>query len=122
VDNFRFDITNDRDLQPGLTLAFSKHREAVAWRIDTHDGQPRILLAWTITGEGWIPFPVPIGPEHAATLIEEWLKVQEYGLQPGHDGSIGRGFRLYNEAWGHVEPYGWPAFVAVEPCWAWYGK
>lgn len=122
VDNFRFDITADRDLEAVLSLAFARHAKAVAWRADTYDDKPRLVLAWTDAGEGWTPLLAAAGPQQAAAMIQQWLDERDYGPEPDHDGSNGRGFRVYNDAWGHVNPYGWPAFVAVQPNWAWYGK
>lgn len=60
----------------------------------------------------------------AADLAWGWLGEQpneKYGDFLDHDGSNGRGFRVYNESWTHVagSHYG---ILAVLPMWAWYGK
>lgn len=60
----------------------------------------------------------------AADLAWGWLQEQKddrYQEYIDHDGSMGRGFRVYNESWTHVAGsfYG---ILAVLPIWAWYGK
>lgn len=60
----------------------------------------------------------------AADLAWGWLLEQpkeKYLDALDHDGSNGKGFRVYNESWTHVagSHYG---ICAVQPIWAWYGK
>ena len=60
----------------------------------------------------------------AADVAWGWLQEREdkeYRDYIDHDGSMGRGFRVYNESWAHVADsvYG---ILAVQPVWAWYGK
>lgn len=68
--------------------------------------------------------PYPMAWKEAADLAWGWLlnqpkeKYQEY---LDHDGSNGKGFRVYNEDWGHVAKSHY-AFLGVLPVWAWYGK
>lgn len=60
----------------------------------------------------------------AADLAWGWLqerKHEEYREVLDHDGSNGKGFRIYNEDWGHVAG-SFYAILAVLPVWAWYGK
>ncbi len=60
----------------------------------------------------------------AANLAWGWLNNQpteKYEDYLDHDGSNGRGFKVYNEAWGHVAGSSY-AFLGVLPVWAWYGK
>lgn len=72
---------------------------------------------------GYTPLPAPIGLDMAAAMVVSWLESEDtqYGPELDHDGSNSRGWRAYNEAWGHVAEE-WEAFVAVEPHWAWHGK
>lgn len=67
--------------------------------------------------------PVALDWKGAADLAWTWLEQQPesaYKDYLDHDGSDGHGFRVYNEAWGHVKSH--YALFAVEPIWAWYGK
>ena len=69
-----------------------------------------------------IPFPGPTNPEFLASFIEIWLKNAEYCREPDHDGDNGRGWYMYTEGWGHIDGYGYQAFLAVETHWIMYGK
>jgi hypothetical protein len=69
-------------------------------------------------------FVVPIDAERAAANVHDWLTLKggaNYGEQPDHDGDNGKGWRVFNESWGHV--FGmYQAICAVQPAWAMYGK
>jgi hypothetical protein len=130
MDNFRFDITGNGDIDLAMQVAFSHQSKACWWRTDTVEGYnkrriPRLVLSWMSSespGPEWHPFVTPVGWEEAATVVRGWLTTADYGPRPDHDGDNGKGWRVYNDAWGHVEPYHYKAFVAVEPRWAMYGK
>jgi hypothetical protein len=125
MHNRIFDITAEGDstLSDALKIAFGKHHAATAWRTDTSEGQSRLVLSSCQSGsDGWTPFVTALDAERAVTVVKDWLHNAEYGEEPDHDGSNGRGWRVYCEQWGHVAPYGSPAFVAIEPRWAEYGK
>lgn len=62
-----------------------------------------------------------IGHEAVWPFIEAWLKEADYGSQPDTDGHNSKGWRIFNEGWGHVCGM-WQAFVAIEPEWLTYGK
>ena len=66
-----------------------------------------------------LPFKMDI--DDAINFAWGWLSKQDYGEEPDHDGSSGKGFAVYNETWGHVGGsfYG---ICAVSPQWSWYGK
>jgi len=137
-DNFRFDMTAV-PLSLALPVAFHHHSKATGWveapLPQEHDrakggewganqSKRRLILLWTKATWAEEPvnyFPAPIEVEQAEGMIKAWLKEQDYGSQPDHDGDNGKGFRIYNEAWGHVAGR-WEAFVAIEPVWLLYGK
>lgn len=114
---FRFDITGERNIEGVIALAFSEHKKAHGWL--EKDGV--LYFYWYANDPGVQAFPVSIGHEAATAMIKDWLEVQNYGTAPDTDGSTGRGWRVYNEHWGHVNEsfYG---FVAVAPHWIIYGK
>lgn len=64
------------------------------------------------------PFP---RYEIVTKLVWAWLETVAYGPQPDHDGSNGKGWRVFNEAWGHVAQERF-AFCAIQPVWAMYEK
>ncbi len=119
MDNFRIDVTceGDEALRAVMTIAFTQHRSAVGWRLDPEYG---MILYWT-DHKGTNALPFPHDAEATFHMVKKWLETQDYGREPGHDGSNGKGFRVYNEAWGHIGSE-WQAFLAIKPEWAWYGK
>ena len=68
--------------------------------------------------------PYPMNWKAASDLAWGWLQNQpeeKYECNLDHDGSNGKGFKVYNEDWGHVAESHY-AFLGVLPVWAWYGK
>lgn len=60
----------------------------------------------------------------AADLVWGWLQSksdEDYKDFLDHDGSNGKGYKVYSEDWGHVAGSHY-AFVGIIPIWAWYGK
>lgn len=73
---------------------------------------------------GALKLPFPMGWEDSANMAWGWLQNQPdkaYKDFCDHDGDNEKGFRVYNEDWGHVANSHY-AFAAVLPIWAWYGK
>lgn len=121
-NDFRFDITTDRNLEDLLKIAFSRHSKASGWRVENG----RLILSWhneTAYNKPakWNAFMTPLDPAGVAPMVLEWLKGQDFGKEPDTDGHNKKGFRVYNESWGRIgnDPY---AFVAIEPEWITYGK
>lgn len=68
--------------------------------------------------------PYPMDCRAATEMVWGWLAEQpeeKYIDYMDHDGSNGRGFRVYNETWGHVGSSHY-AFAGILPVWSWYGK
>lgn len=69
-----------------------------------------------------VNFPFEMDAAGVADFASRWLNGSaDYGREPDHDGDNGRGWTVYNEAWGHVDSQ-YQAFIAVTPTWAMYGK
>jgi hypothetical protein len=68
-----------------------------------------------------VAFPFVMDADGAADFARRWLEQVEYGKQPDHDGDNEKGWRLYNENWGHIDGDN-HAVIAVTPVWATYGK
>ena len=67
--------------------------------------------------------PVALDWKGSAELAWQWLDEQptsKYQDYCDHDGSNSKGFKVYNEAWGHVISH--YAIIAIVPIWAWHGK
>ncbi len=133
-DNHHFDMT-DVPLSLALQVAFSQNPTAVAWAelpTDQKNQSPggvwgasqakkRLVLFWLERKDISHPLPAKLGPEAVEPFVRAWLDGADYGPQPDHDGDNGKGFRVYNEAWGHVAGDN-GAFVAIEPVWLMHGK
>jgi hypothetical protein len=71
-----------------------------------------------------VKLPYAMNCKAATDLAWEWLQAQpndKYQDQCDHDGSNGKGFKVYNEYWGHIGDSHY-SVLAVLPVWAWYGK
>lgn len=93
---------------PGHVLDFKAHRLIFFW-------------SKSPTATDIQELPITLDAEGASYLANNWLETAEYGPEPDTDGHCNKGWRVYNEAWGHVDddPY---AFLAIEPAWIEYGK
>lgn len=92
-------------------------------KVETHPDEkplPTLILLWNAEADA-MPLPYPLDLEGAINFAKGWLKNAEYGEEPDHDGSNGKGWRIFNNNWGHVMQlhYG---IVGIRPNWAWYGK
>lgn len=116
-DNRHFELRCTA-LKPSLKIAFASNK-ATHYKA-TPD---KLLFAWhEAAGEGFIPLLVPLDAETAEPVVRQWLNEQaQYTPQPDHDGDNERSWRIYNEAWNMVGG-NFYVFVAIEPCWAVYGK
>lgn len=65
--------------------------------------------------------PFTLGHDGATEFVNSWLSQVDYGPEPDHDGSNGKGFRVFTGKWGEVHGSD-GAFVAIQPKWAEYGK
>lgn len=88
--------------------------------VEDEKGCPTLILLWYGEGKA-LPLPFALGLDGAIAFVTEWLKSVDYGSQPDHDGSNHKGWRVFNESWGHVAGYH-GAIVAIQPAWAMYGK
>jgi hypothetical protein len=142
ADNFQFDITawkghHDFDmLAHCLKLAFGNNKNATHWSQEAGvmapvecgrsfamwKTPPKLILHWYAAGEpNLTPFLSPVGWEAATVSVKAWLDVQDYANEPDHDGDNSKGWRIFNEAWGHIGTYR-GAICAIEPAWLMHGK
>lgn len=70
----------------------------------------------------YVGFPFEMDAAGAADFAIRWLEgAAVYGGEPDHDGDNSKGWRVWNEAWGHVDNQ-WQACLAIQPVWAMHGK
>jgi hypothetical protein len=95
------------------------HQQSVA---GYHADANQITFFWT-DHEKATPFPTALSVDRAAEIAFDWLQGRaDYGKQPDHDGDNKKGWLCFCDGWGHIDDFGWQAFVAVRPLWAMYGK
>jgi hypothetical protein len=125
MDNFHIDVTSNNPdlLSKVMEIGFSNNsKKAVGYVIRDNT----MIFLWS--GYENLPdavmFPFQMDYNGAADFVSRWLaslNVDAYGPEPDHDGHNSKGWRVFNEAWGHV--YGIrAAMVGVKPTWAWHGK
>ncbi len=117
MDNFRVDVTSEGLSQFTLAMELIFRHECVGYRIDKNV----IHLYWADSDKA-IKLPYKYNVQQTINFVWGWLEVNPpTGKQPDHDGDNGKGFRLFNESWGHADGT-WQAFASIEPIWAMYGK
>ncbi len=119
-DNYHFDLNGEtrERFEAAMSFAFSEHAKAYGYRV-TPKG---LVFYWACDQEsGVLPLPYPMKLDAAIGFAWHWLESAVYGPQPDHDGSNHKGWRVYNEAWGHIDGE-WRAFAAIQPEWMMYGK
>lgn len=124
-DSFHFDIAG-APLDESLKIAFrgASGRKVTHWFIEERERplRARLLLAWhENAGSEFNKLFTPLDHEQAEGFIKAWLESIDYGVEPDHDGNNGKGWRVYNESWAHVDTNHY-VFAAIEPHWNMYGK
>ena len=124
MDNFHIDVTAEKEetFKLAMRIAFSVQDTATHFAIikGNKEGTKRLCLFWD-EGRDRQPLPYEMTVEKAIRFAWDWLSTVEYPPQPDHDGDNHKGFRVYNEEWGHVDDDS-AGIVAVDPAWAMYGK
>lgn len=123
MDNHRIDLTWEGEERFRTVLGLLVDKHGGKHKSFTHyieDPNYGLILLWT-DRDNATKFPRAKNAKRLVDFAWEWLQKQDYGREPDHDGSNGKGWRLFNEAWGHVKN-DWAAFVAIQPAWAMYGK
>jgi len=127
--NFLIDISSEGEkrlqqafhlrMEPDGRYASQKADTAIGYVIDPELGM--VFFQWKPSGE-FAPFPFKMDADGCAAFAFRWLAEAEYPREPDHDGDNHKGWRFYNEAWGHVGHYRSEALIAVKPEWQMYGK
>ena len=81
-----------------------------------------MVLCWCETDmKIGVRLPYPMNMEAARDFMWHWLSNAPYPVDPDIDGDVSKGWRIYNEDWGHVADH-WQAFLAVEPVHMLHGR
>ncbi len=122
-DNFRCDIQSEGDKHLraaiGLLWDHAPGNTAEGFRVSPEKG---LIFYWDAkSSSGLTKLPFPMTADDALSFVKAWLRGADAGEEPDHDGSNHKGFRAYNEDWGHVDGDCY-AFAAFKPFWMMYGK
>lgn len=126
MDNFRIDVTWEGE-KTFRTILEMVIRQKPGSKVEyyTLDPEYGMVLFWTEPTQSLKhnaqKLPYKMDPIAAIDFVWNWLKTADYEQQPDHDGDNGKGWRIFNEAWGHVKSE-WAAICAIQPVWAMYGK
>lgn len=122
-----------------LTNEYGEKETAYGWYLTNQKG---IVLTWHENGghKTCKPFtdymgnPKEVNAEELTEILWKWLQSEEaqkiecvgWDADADHDGSNERGWRLFTEAWGHVEDKTGSidhySIAAFKPAYLWYGK
>lgn len=118
MDNRSIDLTLEgrQDFNHAMRIAIG-NKKTTGYRL--HENC--MVLYWT-ESKNSLKLPYPMDTEQTINMVWGWLEYTKPDYpQPDHDGDNGKGFKIFNEAWGHV--FGeWQAYIAIQPVWAMYGK
>lgn len=129
-DNRLFNVNGKSDamLLRALELVFEQEgcKDSKSWMVTPTHGL--ILFWWRNEGKD-TPFPAPMTASECLPFISSWLRSGEakiverkgWDAEIDMDGSIGQGWRVYCEDWGHVADHS-SAICAIRPVCLWYGK
>ncbi len=143
MNNFKLDVVSLEkfDFQHALEIALNNspgkkatHYAVIDYKAKVNEWMnkeaPRktLLLFWT--GDEYFKptpsaFPAKMGCEALIPFVENWLKEvwkdNPPGQEPDQDGDNYKGWRIFNEEWGHLAESHY-AFVGIQPVWAMFGK
>jgi len=104
--------------------------KAVGWaETNGENGQPVLILYWITrrNDDNYNKFLSPLNRDQMADVAWDWLQSLDKDSAWTHntindpDIQIDRGWRIYTEAWGHINNQH-QAFIAIEPHSLWIGK
>lgn len=101
-----------------VVLSLTSRQHAIGYHAD-----PSRITFFHAEHQLMTRFPTALSLDLCAGIAMDWLKsAAVFPKEPDHDGDNEEGWLCVTGNWGHVEPFGWQAFVAVEPYWLAYGK
>lgn len=118
MDNRQLDFTGEgfEDFKLAMRLAIHDNK-TIGYRVFEN----KFILYWAKSDKmQQLPYPMTI--DETINFAWGWFMKNEPSMkEPDHDGDNEKGFRVFNESWGHVLGE-WQAYIAIEPIWAMYGK
>jgi hypothetical protein len=126
MDNFKVEVISygDDHLEAAICICLDEKDTVDAWSINPECPDKLWLFQWVLEGykkHEFNRFPCPMDRRAVIEFVKGWLRGQDYGGKPDHDGSNSKGFLLTNGSErGWTSNYG--VILTVEPCWAMHGK
>jgi hypothetical protein len=109
-------LCEKKEFEIAMRLAVNEHK-TIGYRIE----KGILVLYWANSPKAQI-LPYEMDVLEITNFAWGWLeKNQPDTKKPDFDGDAVKGFRIYNESWGHVFDE-WQAYIAIQPIWALYGK
>lgn len=141
MDNFKLDVVSAgrEQFERAISIAMGHHGSATHYAVIDHKAdvnewvggsgnRKTLVLFWTNDAGSPlkpVPFPCKMRGPALVEFLWHWLETiweeSPPGDEPDHDGSNSHGWRVFNEAWGHVASSHY-AFLGVQPVWAMHGK
>lgn len=123
-DILRFDIAGEMDLlKPAIQMLFDQKetRRIKGWSLDAPNN--RLYMHWVSRNNANTIVPDLVGKGSISTYmsVAGWLEEADYGTEPRTDGSVAKGFHMFNERWEQVNG-DHTIWFAIEPHWVVYGK
>lgn len=117
MDNRQIDVKSEGKTDFELALKLARKGKTIGFRVFEN----KLILYWA-KSDKMQPLPYEMKVEETINFAWGWLEKNDPKGEPmDHDGDNGKGFRVYNDSWGHVQGE-WQAYIAIEPIWALYGK
>jgi len=128
MDNFRVRVRSEgrEHFDATMKIIFvGKYSPSLATHYEKKGGN-RFVLYWASSSvpKTASPLPTKLDWKAAADLLWHWLMHEaDYGPEPDHDGSNGKGWQIATRQGCNEEPHlEWSAIMELQPEWAWYGK
>lgn len=129
MDNLHIDVTSEGFETFKKAMSLFNQKRCVGFKVSKakasglgHRGKERLILFWYHSDRQDTQLPYEMEFDAYVNFAWGWLQQADFGEEPDHDGSNGKGFRVYNEDWGFIQEGSHGSFVAIEPAWAMYGK
>ena len=121
MDNFCIDITGEgfETFKMAFLLVGAQTKKTVT---GYRNCPGRGLILYWVNNENSKELPYEMNMDQAACFVWGWMQNTNcYEKAPDIDGDCKKGWRIFNEKWGHISGE-WQAFLAIRPEWSLYGK
>ena len=129
VQHFQLEAQTSEQLELGIKILQGWHPRVTHYVTGKDNfGTPFLSLLWATPDrvEGPLPLIAPMTDAGAIRQqLQAWLLTVDYGKEPDHDGSNGKGYHLVGDApliSGYGNPWGFYSVLTIYPKWIEYHK